>query len=248
MEILAAKCPCCGRDIVFEENVKEYTCIFCGAVLKTAALKSEHVGAQNNAEKTDKGGADKSGSKKAGLYTDRAHSAHAHFDRDHASHSHSSHSHSHSHSSSRSEPEAEEMTELSEEEVKHQLERKAEFKKELHEAVKQLDDLRAKRPKLEAKVKAANLLSIMGIVLTALSAVGIMITVDSGDNSQGFIISLALAGVALFMLITSLIRKRDIKSQQSKLEASIREKKEKRDILIGRLNKINKMLHIHSDE
>lgn len=246
MEILAAKCPCCGRDIGFEENVKEYTCIFCGAVLKTAALKSEHVGAQNNAEKTDKGGADKGGSKKAGLYTDRAHSDHAHFDRDHASHSHSSHSHSHSRS--RSEPEAEEMTELSEEEVKHQLERKAEFKKELHEEVKQLDELRAKRPKLEAKVKAANLLSIMGIVLTALSAVGIMITVDSGDNSQGFIISLALAGVALFMLITSLIRKRDIKSQQSKLEASIREKKEKRDILIGRLNKINKMLHIHSDE
>ncbi len=43
MSVLAAKCPCCGRDIGFDENTQEYTCVFCGAKLQIAALKTQRL-------------------------------------------------------------------------------------------------------------------------------------------------------------------------------------------------------------
>lgn len=41
MSIVSAKCPVCGHEIGFDETAVEYTCIFCGAKLKTSALKVE---------------------------------------------------------------------------------------------------------------------------------------------------------------------------------------------------------------
>ena len=48
MAILAANCPCCGRDIGFDESAKEYTCIFCGAKLITATLVKERLDSHAN--------------------------------------------------------------------------------------------------------------------------------------------------------------------------------------------------------
>lgn len=139
--------------------------------------------------------------------------------------------------------------ELTEAEKAHQLERKAAFKKELHETVKHIDELRERREVYKSQLKTTKQLSIIGIALALIAAAVLLF--PSKDDEKGifaFAVAGVIAVVALFMLIASALRKKDVHKQQKKLEATIREKKDKRDVLIGRLNKINKQLHIHSDE
>ena len=222
MSILAAKCPCCGRDIGIQENTEEYSCVFCGAKLKVSALKTELI------EKREAVKEEPKPEKHAG--ESRA----SHGEKEHAGH-------------------GADAPELSQEEIDRQLKRKAEFKEELHSAVRQIDELRQRRPKLEAKLRTINTLGIIGAILAVAAGAAIVLFAEgSAEEGSGNTMALIVAGgialVSLFMLILSFIRRSDIKKQRKRLEDSIIEKKQKRDILIGRLNKINKMLHIHSDE
>ena len=65
------------------------------------------------------------------------------------------------------------------------------------------------------------------------------------DVTFVFVLAVAILVVAVAMLVLSAIRRGEIIKQQDKLEAEMKEKKEKRDILIGRLNKIESRLHEH---
>ena len=244
MSILAAKCPCCGRDIGIEENSEEYTCVFCGTKLKVSALKTELVNASGDSGSSGEDGS--SGSRRRSHHSSRDSSHHS----SHGSSHHSSHGSSHrsSHGSD-SDPDQIDAPELTQEEIDEQLKRKAEYKEELHSALHQINELRARRPKLDARLRAVVTLGVVGVVLAVFAAICIVFSATRGEGGDVMlIVSCAVALVALAMLITSAIRRNDIKKQKSRLEESIIEKKQKRDVLIGRLNKINKTLHIHSDE
>ncbi|MBQ1520135.1 MAG: TFIIB-type zinc ribbon-containing protein [Clostridia bacterium] len=230
MSILAAKCPCCGRDIGIEENTEEYTCVFCGTKLKVAALKTTPV------EEADKqsGAAEVKDAPVNGEHKSSAGGENGRHGRHHSRHE----------SVSSKEINAPELTR---EEIEEELKRKAEFKEELHSALHQINELRARRPKLEARLRTVTTLGIVGAILAVVAGGGMFFFAD-GESDMLLIVSGVLAVLALAMLITSGIRRKDVKKQQSRLEESILEKKQKRDILIGRLNKINKTLHIHSDD
>ena len=225
MSILAAKCPCCGRDIGFDENTQEYTCVFCGAQLKVSALKTQAV--EPVVKKSDAPVKEEKKPKQADP---------AQF---------SKRRHREVRTADDIDPAEVGMTR---EEIEEQLKRKAEYKEELHAVVKQIDEFRARRPKLEAKRKTVTTLGGVGIGLAVAAAVAIMLFADGESELSDalLVISGIVAAVAVFMLILSAVRRRDIKKQQSRLEETILEKKQKRDVLIGRLNKINKALHIHS--
>ncbi|MBO4562958.1 MAG: hypothetical protein J5772_05020 [Clostridia bacterium] len=208
MSVYAAKCPCCGRDIGFDGEAAECTCIFCGAKLLTSALKKELVDPpkEEKAEKAPEPAPPK-------------------------------------------EEKAEGEPELTEEELRLELDRKAEYKSELHRVLKQIDELRARRPGYKSQLKTAGGTLIAGAVMIAAAPVLLFTLYDPEKGFTGSLVTGAcVAGlVGVFVLAISLVRRRDIRNQQGKLESMIRDKKDKRDVLIGRLNKINKKLHIHHD-
>lgn len=216
MSIVAAKCPCCGRDIGFEENTAEYTCIFCGARLHTSALKSEVL---NN-------GAEASPARPAAVQQKPAQQA------------------------GQTKPAAPVRKEqpasgLSEEEKALQLKRKAELKDELKKVVKQIDEMRARRPKLEGRVKTAKGLMSGGIAVAVAAVFIFLLCVgEGGSNSTlGIVASIIAAIVAVATLVIASVRGREMKEELKRLEKNISEKKEKREVLIGRLNKISKRLN-----
>ncbi len=194
MSVFAGICPCCGKDIGFDPDSTEYTCAHCGAVLKTAALKGERVGAPSDAS-----------------------------------------------------PDGDGREQLDDEQITRELIRKAGFKTELKRAEKELDDLRARRPAYEKRLNALRSLTAVGVVLAAAAAAVVAIFADAGGEGPdaSLITAGVLAAAGVFMLIIAEARRREIKKDRAKLEESILIKKQERDILIGRLNKINKKLHIH---
>lgn len=233
MAILAAKCPCCGRDIGIEENTEEYTCVFCGTKLKVSALKTELLDApsQEDDPSSDSRRGSRHGSHRSS-HRSSHHSSH------HSSGDGSHHSHHHS----------EETRELTEEEKEEQLKLKAEYKEELKESMHQLNELRAKRPPLEKKQKMARafLWAGAGFASLALAAAGWFVY----RRMIGIPLYAAAgaAAIGLAVLITAYVKLRGVKKEKSALDQDILEKKQKRDILVGRLNKINRLLHIHSEE
>lgn len=225
MSIVAAKCPVCGRDIGFDEKAEEYTCIFCGSKLMTSALKKEHLSNRPDRERPPvRREIIRSSDEKPKEQPHEKPQAPA--------------------------PEHAPESELTEEEIKHELERKAGFKQELHDVVKEIDELRAKRAPLENRVKTAKTMSIVGVVIIGAALIGLFLLIDNPSIQRSYVIlGGALAGgIGIFTVIFSLVRKKESSSARKKLENRISEKKQKRDILIGRLNKINKKLHIHHDE
>ncbi len=241
MAILAANCPCCGRDIGFDESVKEYTCIFCGAKLITAALVKERVEHSHG------------------------HSSYEHYRKDDFSDKHrrsgsvvrereteskaSAKQTEKPDISFESKPaEKKPEPELTEDEIREQLMRKAEFKQELRDIVKEIDTLRSQRTRFTPQLNFCRMLMIFGLIFIAVAAAIVIIFDGAEDVTRRVIIAAVVAGLGLIALIVSEIKKNAVKKQQKKLEETISEKKEKRDILIGRLNKINKLLHIHSDD
>lgn len=258
MAILAANCPCCGRDIGFEETAKECTCIFCGAKLITATLVKERLDSNNvNAgyEAYRKGddsdnnywGVKRPADPRMGMpgmgmppYMPQAPAVPVEQKEEVRP------APKPAEPPAKKEPEPEK--ELTEEEIRIQLMRKAEFKQELRETVKEIDDMRAKRERFTSQLKTCNLLMTIGLVFIALAA-AIMVLFDSnGEDKTRFIIAGSLTALGLFTLIISEVRRNSIKKQSKNNEKVISEKKEKRDVLIGRLNKINKQLHIHDDD
>lgn len=262
MAILAANCPCCGRDIGFDENAKECTCIFCGAKLITAALVKERLESNNiNAgyEMYRKGddsdnnywGMKRPADPRMGMpgmgMPSHAPAAPARPAPEERAAEPAAKPVSEP-AAKPAEKEKEPEKELTEEEIRIQLMRKAEFKQELREAVKEIDDMRAKRERYASQLKTCNLLMTVGLVFIGLAA-AIMVLFDSnGEDKTRFIIAGSLTALGLFTLIISEVRRNSVKKQSKNNEKLITEKKEKRDVLIGRLNKINKHLHIHDDE
>ncbi len=222
MSIVAAKCPCCGRDIGFEENTAEYTCIFCGARLRTSALRSEVLS-----------GGNASSPRPAAETEARPHT-----------HSQEKPREQSGESSERAEREQES---LSEEETALQLKRKAEFKEELKKIVKQIDDMRSRKHKLQAKLKTAKGL-ISGGMGAAVIGIFLLVLFINEHSTFGIIASIVIFMIGGFTLVYSSLRGRETKEELKTLEKSIGEKKEKRDVLIGRLNKINKRLNITHGE
>ena len=244
MAILAANCPCCGRDIGFDENAREYTCIFCGAKLITATLVKEKLDPNANAgyERYRKGDiTDSWGRGKRADQPRQSGAAEA------------------APSSGEKKPAAETVKkeekpaekpaepELTEEEIRVQLMRKAEFKQELRDVVKEIDTLRSRRTRYTDQLKLCKYLMIVGLVLVAAAAAIMILLSDNESFEYRFVVAGACAGLGVLTLILSEVKKNGVKKQQKKLETNIDEKKDKRDILIGRLNKINMRLHIHDD-
>lgn len=224
MSIVAAKCPVCGRDIGFEESAAEYECIFCGAKLMTSALKKERLDNRARAERPAvRREVKRSSDEKPPEAPEKK---------------------------PPEEPKAASEPELTEEEIKHELERKAGFKQELHDVAKEIDDLRKKRAPLENRVKTAKLMSIIGAVTIGAAVIALFLLIDSAAVQKGYVIlgGALLGGIGIFMMVFSLMRNKEALAARKKLETRISEKKQKRDVLIGRLNKINKKLHIHHDE
>ena len=152
MSILAAKCPCCGRDIGIEENTEEYTCVFCGTKLKVAALKTTPV------EEADKqsGAAEVKDAPVNGEHKSSAGGESERHGRHHSRHESVS-------------PKEINAPELTREEIEEELKRKAEFKEELHSALHQINELRARRPKLEARLRTVTTLGIVGAILAVVA-------------------------------------------------------------------------------
>ena len=223
MSIVAAKCPVCGRDNGFEENAEEYTCIFCGSKLITSALKREHVN-NDKSVKPDK--------KPEDLFSGKHVITPPKDDE------------------SKPVPEKKNEPELTEEEIKHELERKAGFKEELREAVKQIDDLRAKRDPLKKKLKTLKNMSIIGLIGLGAAVIGAFVLLDGNRIDSKYVIlgAVVLGLIFGFMLVFSQIRRKETEKEQKRLEKAISEKKQKRDVLEGRIIKINKKLHIHHDD
>lgn len=228
MSIVAAKCPVCGRDIGFDENTAEYTCIFCGSKLMTSALKKERV--ESNEKRRGEAG------QRERVVRERDAQPRP------------------------SEPprvkepapigESDAGEELSEEEKNRELERKAGFKTELRSVVKQIDELRAKRSTYSSQLKTAKVLSVVGVVFVCAVLIAVFLMLDSGKPDKTYVIvgGAIAGGIGLFTTVFSLMRRSETEKARKQLEEKISEKKQKRDVLIGRLNKINKKLHIHSDE
>ena len=240
MAIVAANCPCCGRDIGFEEGSKEYTCIFCGAKLITAALVKERLDTHANTgyERYRKGDADDARHRaKQKQYAPPTAEVEKKTE-------------STQETAPKAEPAKPEKTEpeLTEEEIRVQLMRKTEFKQELREVVKEIDTLRSRRERFTTQLKTCRVLMIMGLVLIGAAAAVVILFGNNEELPSRFIVAGALAALGLVALILSEVKKNGVKKEQKKHEHTIEEKKEKRDILIGRLNKINKRLHIHDGD
>ena len=224
MSMVAAKCPVCGRDIAFDENIAEYTCVFCEAKLKTAALKSEQIGGRRNDPFEKPVAPVRNPVRPPAIRDDEP-------------------KHETKHEAKSSEPE------LSEEEKKHELEKKAGYKQELRDVNKQIDDLRAKRDPLKNQLKNTKFMTVAGVVVAGVVLLAAIFLMDDGRLNQNVILmgAVIVGVIAIFMIVFSLIRKSETEKAQKKLEKTITEKKKKRDDLIGRLNHINKKLHIHHE-
>lgn len=243
MSIVAARCPVCGRDIGFEEGVEEYTCIFCGEKLMTSALIKEPV---NGAKKPEM---KKYVPPEKRTPSERSSSADYTSGSGSGSRHHSSeHSHSHSHSDGADKP-VEPERELTEEEVKEYLEKKTRAKAELHDVVKEIDSLREKRDPLKERLKTTKNMTLYGCIGAGAVILAMIIFYDISAQNNVYVMlgGLVLGATAIFMIVLSWIRRKEIKTSQKRLEKTIGEKKDKRDTLIARLNRINKKLHIHSD-
>ncbi len=228
MSIVAAKCPVCGRDIGFDEKAEEYVCIFCGAKLMTSALKKERLAGREEKPRP---------AVRRGIVRSEDEKPKAEPPKDDPR------------ETAPEKPKAEEP-ELTEEEVKRELERKAGFKQELHDVVKEIDELRAKRTPLESRGKTAKTMSIIGVVIIGAALIALFLLIDNPSIPRSYVIigGAIAACLGIFTVIFSLMKKKEAASARKKLETRISEKKQKRDVLIGRLNKINKKLHIHHDE
>lgn len=221
MSVYAAKCPCCGRDIGFEEGAEECTCIFCGAKLLTSALSKELVRSDEHEKEPEKAPEKEpeEAPETAPVPKEKA-------------------------------EEAEKDPELTPEEIAQELDRKVEFKAELHRVVRQIDELREKRSVYKAQIKSSGISIGVGAGLIAAAPLLMLFFYDREKGFTGGMTTWAIAAgvVGLVVLAIGIARRRDARNGQNKLEATIRDKKDKRDILIGRLNKINKKLHIHHDQ
>ncbi len=224
MAICAATCPCCGRDIGFDETVREYTCIFCGATLITAALTKE---------KLDGRGA-------AGASSDAAESPvppqaeRPHRDRHHPEHHHHEHHHrEHGHAP------------LSDEERKDMLIRKTRLKQELRDIVKEIDVLRSRRSRYKTRLKLAKALTAIGAIFTAAALIIVFFVLDSDFDSR--VMRLLVAAASAFLcgatlIITAAVVKAQAKRSNDRLEDTISNKKKLRDGLIGKLDRISSRL------
>ena len=228
MSIITAKCPCCGRDIGFDKNAAEYTCIFCGARLRTSALKSEEVYRPGEAVSARP---QREGQGKAAPVQAAAQPA--------------------------AQPAVPRQNTapvkpaegVTEEERSLQLKRKAEFKAELKKTVKQIDDMRERKPKLSKILTTTKSFMIGGAALAVAAVFFILVCIGGAIENPTFgIVASALAlAVGFVMMILSAKRGRETKEEIKRLEKNISERKEKRDVLIGRLNKINERLGIHHE-
>lgn len=228
MSIAAAKCPVCGRDIGFDEKAEEYVCIFCGAKLMTSALKKERLAGREEKPRPEV---------RRGLVRSEDEKPKAEPPKDAPR------------EAAPEKPKAEEP-ELTEEEIKHELERKAGFKQELHDVAKEIDELRAKRAPYDNRAKTAKLMSIVGVVIAGSALIALFLFIDNAAIEKSYVImgGGVLSVLGILITVFSLAKKKEALAARKKLESRISEKKQKRDVLIGRLNKINKKLHIHHDE
>ena len=246
MAILAANCPCCGRDIGFEEGTKEYTCIFCGAKLITATLVKERLDSNANRgyERYRKGDAldEMARPRIRQPFIQPAVTVTP------AEKPEEQPSKEQPPKEQPAAPAKQPEPELTEEEIRVQLMRKAEFKQELRDVVKEIDTLRSRRERFTYQLKTCRVLMTIGLVFIAAAAAVMIVFGNNEEMTRRFVIAGALAALGLLSLILSEVKKNGVKKQQKKHERTIEEKKEKRDVLIGRLNKINKRLHIHDSD
>ena len=217
MSIVAAKCPVCGRDIGFDETAAEYTCIFCGARLKTAALKCEKpVKAADRAAGRTEAHSDVAAvfERHVGNVTDR--------DRVTAEG-------------------------LSEEEIEAELSRKVGLKEELRLTVKEIDALRKKRDPIKAMGKRMNKAFAFAGLFLAIALIAFFFVFGSAEKYRTpvMIASAVVFVLGLALIVYAAVRKRRVASDGEKLEENITAKKSKRDGIIDELNAINKKLGIH---
>ena len=222
MNDITVTCPLCGKQFVIQSGMRECFCTSCGAKLITDALVKEPVEVPDHGEPVKED---------APAHDAPAHEAHEEKEEHHS-------------------VEGINAPELTEEEIAEELERKAKYKAELKHTVKRIDELRARRSVFSSQKDVARVLISVGAVSVAAAAAVLLIFrgSDGGVTLLSGLIGGALGLVGVVMVIVGSARMGDLKKQRARLEESIREHKQKRDVLIGRLNRINKRLHIHHDE
>ena len=217
MEEISVTCPLCGNKMHIESSMRECWCVACGTKLITAALNKEPAG--------DRGGEEPPAKER------RAKPKFTHF-------------------VEAEETEAEiNAPELTQEEISAELEKKAQFKQELKHTVRRIDELRSRRKVYSSQKDVARILISVGAV-SIVGAAAVMLLFRGPNGNVPLLTALITAALALLGVVSVIVgaaRMGEVKRQRARLEESIREHKEKRDVLIGRLNKINKKLHIHHD-
>lgn len=226
MNDITVTCPLCGNQFVIQNSMRECFCTSCGAKLLTAALVKEPAEVSVREEP-----AEAEAPREDERHDTPVAEAPA------ASEKHSS-------------VEGINAPELTEEEIAEELERKAKYKAELKHTVKRIDELRARRSVFSSQKDTARVIISVGAVSIAAAAAVLLIFrgSDGGVTLLSGLIGGALGLVGAAMVILGSARMGDIKKQRARLEESIQEHKQKRDVLIGRLNRINKRLHIQHDE
>lgn len=139
--------------------------------------------------------------------------------------------------------------ELTPDQIAEELDRKAKFKAELKHTVHRIDELRSRRRVYSSQKNVARILISVGAVCVA-AAAAVMLLFRDPNGGVPLLTAMMTGALALVGIVTVIVgaaRMGEVKKQRARLEESIREHKEKRDVLIGRLNKINKTLHIHHD-
>ncbi|MCR5809509.1 MAG: hypothetical protein K6G56_08130 [Clostridiales bacterium] len=137
--------------------------------------------------------------------------------------------------------------ELTEEEIRAELDRKAAYKAELKKTVRRIDELRSRRHVYEKREASAKKLSLGGAVAAAAAVLEVIFLIDNESMRMPSLVIgglLMLGAIALF--IASASGMKAVGRSRERLEASIKEKKARRDELIHELNSINRKLHIHS--
>ena len=227
MNDITVTCPLCGNKFVIQSGMRECFCTSCGAKLLTGALVKEPAEVPDHEEPVKEEAP--------------AHDAPAHEAPAHEAHEEKEEHHS---------VDGINAPELTEEEIAEELERKAKYKAELKHTVKRIDELRARRSVFSSQKDVARVIVSVGAVSVAAAAAVLLIFrgSDGGVTLLSGLIGGALGLVGVVMVIVGSARMGDLKKQRARLEESIQEHKQKRDVLIGRLNRINKRLHIHHDE
>ncbi len=252
MAIYAATCPCCGRDIGFDENASEHTCIFCGAKLITAALAREKLDSNGKAHDYEHYRDDDALDAAFASRREAVHMPTANQTPSSPQPMRPYAQPQNTNSSAQSASAEQGEKPLTDEEVREQLMRKAGFKQELRAVVKEIDVLRGRRKRYESGIKLSKLITLSGVILMLIACVLAFSMLNDDLTVKANLYPLIIAAVLLMggvgLTILAEVRKKGIAKQQKKLEDSIADKKGKRDTLIGRLNKINHVLHIHEDE